>query len=177
MSTEISLPIKILGLLALVLAGAGAAFMLLARHGSSEQPTAAPTQQSVRAHARSHRPTATRQVPAPTPASRFVSGLPAPLVAALTHRKLVVAVVWAKGDPVAADVLVQARQGARAAHAPLVVLNVAHDRVAAQTATWMKTDVVEPAVLVVERPGTIDVELVGYADKTAIAQAVVDSRR
>lgn len=175
MTTEISLPIKILGLLALVLAGAGAAFLLLARHDSPSKPIAQPTAQSTTAHAPSHHPAATRHVPAP--ASRFVAGLPAPLVAALTHSKLVVAVVWAKGDPVAAEVLAQARQGARLARAPLVVLNVAHDSVAAQTASWMKSDVVEPAVLVVERPGTIDVELVGYADKTAVAQAVVDSRR
>jgi hypothetical protein len=36
--------------------------------------------------------------------------------------------------------------------------------------------VVEPAVLVVTRPGTIAAELDGDADQLAVAQAVVNSR-
>jgi hypothetical protein len=175
MSTELSTPIKIVALAGLLIAAGAAATMLLLRGHSTSKPVAVHvTPTHVRAQAHSHPATARHVTPA---ANSFVPGLPAPLVAALAHGKLVVAVVWAKGDPVAAEVLAQARQGARAAHAPLVVLNVAHDAVAGQTATWMKSDIVEPAVLVVERPGTIAVELAGYADKTAVAQAVVDSRR
>ena len=86
------------------------------------------------------------------------------------------AVVYAKGDPVAAYLLAQARAGAKLARAKLVVLNVASDKVASQTATWMNSKVVSPAVLVVKRPGTIAVELDGYADEMAVAQAVVNSR-
>ena len=40
----------------------------------------------------------------------------------------------------------------------------------------MNSNVVSPAVLVVKRPGTIAVELDGYADEMAVAQAVVNSR-
>jgi hypothetical protein len=174
MSTELSTPIKIVALVGLLIAAGAAATFLLFRGRSTSPPQTVPVVPThVRAPAHAHPATARHVTPA---AARFVSGLPTPLVAPLTHSKVVVAVVWAKGDPVAADLLAQARLGARLARAKLVILDVAGDKVASQTATWMKTNVVEPAVLVVQRPGTIAVELDGYADKMAVAQAVVNSR-
>jgi hypothetical protein len=88
----------------------------------------------------------------------------------------VVAVVYAPGDAVDAEVLAAARQGAASQHAPVVALNIRSDSVAASTATWMK-NLVEPAVLVVRRPGTTVVELDGYTDQASVAQAVADARR
>jgi hypothetical protein len=173
MSFELSSQVKIVALAGVLVALAGAAFLLL-QGGHSTPKTATvpvtPTHHRAQAH-----PAPARH--AATPAVQLTAGLPAPLVRALEHSKLVVAVVWAKGDPVAADTLAQAKAGARSVHAPLVVLNVANDAVAARTATWMNSDIVQPAVLVVRRPGTVAVELAGYADKTSVAQAVVDSRR
>jgi hypothetical protein len=175
MSFELSSHVKI-ALLVAVLVAAGAAAALLLLHGrATSHPTTVPTTPThVRTSTHAHPATVHHATPA---ASRFVAGLPAPLVPALTRSKVVVAVVWMKGDPVASKVLAQARLGAKLAMAKLVVLNVQSDAVAAQTATWMKSDVVEPAVLVVKRPGTIAVELDGYTDQVAVAQAVVDSRR
>ena len=174
MSTELSTPIKIAALVGLFLAAGAAGAMLLLRGHSTSQPQTVPV---TRAHARtpahSHPATARHAAPA---AIRFATGLPTALVGPLTRSKVVVAVVWDKGDPVAADVLAQARAGARLARAKLVILDVASDKVASQTAMWMNSNVTEPAVLVVKRPGTISVELDGYADKMAVAQAVVNSR-
>lgn len=174
MSTELSTPIKIAALVGLLVAAGAAAMLLLTRGHSTSQPQAVTTTPThVRAPARSH-PAATHHVA--NPALRLTAGLPTPLVAPLSRSRVVVAVVWMKGDPVSADVLKQARLGAKLARAPLVVLNVSSDKLAGQTATWMNSNVVEPAVLVVSRPGTIAVELDGYADEMAIAQAVVNSR-
>jgi hypothetical protein len=175
MSFELSQPVKIVAIVALlVAAGAMGLFLLNEERSSSKSPPVQTAPAQVRAPARTHPATARHAAPA---APKLVSGIPAPLAGVLRHSKLVVAVVFAKGDPVAADVLAQARAGARAAHAPLVVLNVAKDGVARQTAGWMNSNIVEPAVLVVERPGTISVELDGYTDQTAVAQAVIDARR
>jgi hypothetical protein len=174
MTTELSTPIKIAALIALLVAAGAAATMLLLRGHSTSQPeTVATTPAHVRTPAHSHPATAQHTAPA---ATRFATGLPTALVAPLTRSKVVVAVVYAKGDPVAAYLLAQARAGAKLARAKLVVLNVASDKVASQTATWMNSNVVSPAVLVVKRPGTIAVELDGYADEMAVAQAVVNSR-
>jgi hypothetical protein len=171
MSIELSTPVKIVALAGLALvAGAAGGFLLLQRHSTSTPVVAPSTQTHARTAVRTH------ATPARPTAPRLVSGLPVPLASALSHSKVVVAVVWAKGDPVAGDMLAQARRGARLARAPLVVLNVAGDKVAGQTAAWMKGKIVEPAVLVVTRPGTVAVELDGYTDQLAVAQAVVNSR-
>jgi hypothetical protein len=174
MSTELSTPIKIVALVALLFAAGAAATMLLLRgHSTSKPQTVATTPTQARTQVHSHPASAHRATPA---APRFATGLPTALVAPLTRSKVVVAVVYAKGDPVASYLLAQARAGASLARAKLVILNVADDKVASQTATWMNSNVVDPAVLVVKRPGTIAVELDGYADKLAVAQAVVNSR-
>jgi hypothetical protein len=174
MSLELSTPVKIIALVALfVVAGAAAMLLLLRGHSTSQPQTVATTPTHVRAPVHTHPGTTHHVTP---PAARFVPGLPTPLVGPLSHSKVVVAVVWAKGDPVAADVLAQAKAGARLARAHLVILNVAGDTVARQTATWMNSNIVEPAVLVVQRPGNIAVELDGYTDKMAVAQAVVNTR-
>jgi hypothetical protein len=171
MSFELSTPVKIAALVGLLLASAAAGlFLLYNGHSPAKTVTPPVTPTHVRTPVHTH-----SAKPAP-PAVKLTAGLPAPLVTALTRSKLVVAVVWAKGDPVADLALKQARAGAKMAHAPLVVLNVANDAVAAKTATWMNSDIVDPAVLVVTRPGTVAVELAGYSDKIAVAQAVVDSR-
>jgi len=171
MSIELSTPVKIVALAGLALVAGAAGALVLMQHHSNTTPVVAPrTQTHVRPAARTH------STPARPTAPQLVAGLPAPLIPALSHSKVVVAVVWAQGDPVAAGVLAEARRGARLARAPFVVLNVAGDKVAAQTAAWMGGRVVEPAVLVVTRPGTIAAELDGDADQLAVAQAVVNSR-
>ena len=171
MTFELSLPIKILALVALVLAGAGAGACSCST-GASSTPSRAAVRQTHRAcsghppaaaRSRTHVPPASARRPRPARAARN-----APCAQQARRRRRL-----RDGRPGRRG---GARAGARgrgAAHARLVVLDVGNDDASpAQTATWMKNDVVEPAVLVVERPGTIVVELDGYADSTMVAQAV-----
>ena len=174
MTFELSTTTKILALVGLLLAAGLAGTLMLEQHRSASPPVVAPPTTPSQTRTPTHRTTpVTKQV---TPAVQLPAGLPAPLRSALAHSRLVVAVVHAPGDAVDAEVYAQAVQGARAEHAPVVSLNIRSDSVAAATATWMK-NVVEPAVLVVERPGTIAVELDGYTDEASVAQAVADARR
>jgi hypothetical protein len=173
MTFELSLQIKILALVGFLLAAGLAGTLVLQRSDSGSQPVVA--LQTTPGHARQpahHR----APVAKPTsPALQLLAGLPAPLRSALVRSRLVVAVLYAPGDAVDAEVLAAARQGAAAQGAPVVGLNVRTDSVAAATATWMR-NLVEPAVLVVRRPGTIVVELDGYTDEASVAQAVADAR-
>jgi hypothetical protein len=174
MSFELSLQIKILALVGLVLAAGLVGTLVLSHDHSGSQPVVAPV--TTPAHVREpahHRAYVVKPV---APTIQLAAGLPAPLRGALAHSRLVVAVVYAPGDAVDAEVLAAARQGAASEHAPLVGLNIHSDSVAATTATWLNK-LVEPAVLVVARPGTIVVELDGYTDEASVAQAVADSRR
>jgi hypothetical protein len=175
MTFELSTMTKLLALVGVLLtAGMVGTFLLLENHRSASPPvvvthTPTPSHTRVPTHPRIH-----ISKPA-TPTVTLSAGLPAPVRSALTHSRLVVAVVYAPGDAVDSEVYAQARQGARAAGAPLVGLNIRTDSVAAATATWMQ-NVIEPAVLVVVRPGRIAVELNGYTDQASVAQAIVDAR-
>jgi hypothetical protein len=174
MTADLSNQLKllILGGLLLVLAAAGTTFFLFERNHSQSAPLTTSVSTVHTQPATHHRASA---VTHPSVAAQLTPGLPAPLRAALVHSKTVVAVVYTPGDPVDAFVLVQALLGAKVEHVKVVVLDVTNDAVAGTTATWMKS-VVDPSVLVVNRPGTIAAELDGFADAAAVAQAVVDAR-
>src|SRR5258707_4170190 len=108
MSFELSLPTKIVALAGLLVAVAAAGILLLYKgHSPSKTTTVPVTPTHVRTPVQSH-PAPKHVAPA---TARFTAGLPTPVATALRHSKLVVAVVWTKGDPVAADVLAQARAG------------------------------------------------------------------
>ena len=172
MTIELSTPIKILilALLALVVGAAG--LFILERSGSTATQNRSVSRPAA-THTAVHHPVAPKHV---APAVHFTPFLPQPLQHALTYSRFVVAVVYAPGNPIDAQVLAQARKGARSVHAKVVALNIHNEQVAASTAAWMKNPV-EPAVFVVSRPGNIVVELDGYADSMTVAQAVVDARR
>lgn len=173
MTFELSTTTKLLALVGLLLAAGGAGTLLLAHNRSTSPPTVALATTPSGTRTTHHSAPVTRHA---APTVHLTVGLPAPLRSALAHSRLVVAVVYAPGDAVDAEVYAQAKQGARAEHAPVVGLNIRSDNIAAATATWMSS-IVEPAVLVVERPGKIVVELDGYTDEASVAQAVVDARR
>jgi hypothetical protein len=168
-----SFPLKIIAIVGTVLAlGAIGTFVLLQERSSSQSVPAARTQ----TRTATRHPAPARVHPKPAlPAVQLDANLPAPLASALQRSPLVVAVLHAPGEAVDAKVLAQARQGAAQQHTHVVVLNVGNDKLAGVTAAWMHT-VVEPATLVVKRPGTIAVELDGYADSMMVAQAIADSR-
>ena len=174
MTFELSTTTKLLALVGLLLAAGLTGTLMLEHHRSASPtviaPATTPSQARTQTH---HRAPVTKHA---TPTVQLTASLPAPLRSALAHSRLIVAVVYAPGDAVDAEVYAQAAQGARAAHAPLVGLNIRTDSIAAATATWMSS-IVEPAVLVVERPGKIVVELDGYTDQASVAQAIIDARR
>ena len=176
MIIELSQTTKILILVALAIVAAGAGLFLLEQGTSgSKSATTAPLSSS-HSHARAPLHAHATPVHQATVASTLASGLPGPLRSALMHSKLVVAVVYTPGDPIDAAVLAQVRAGAKKQHVKVVTLDVRKDAVAAATANLMKQPV-EPAVLVTKRPGTIVVELNGYTDSGAVAQAIADARR
>ena len=187
MTFELSLQIKILALVGLLLAaGAAATLMLAQSHSASEPPLThaltrpAQSQSQSRSHGQSHgqsqsaKPSATHTAPQ-SHAVVLDPGLPGPLAHALERSRTVVAVVYAPGDRADAQVLAEARAGAARTGVGFVALNIRSDAIAGATAVWMH-HVVDPAVVVVGRPGTIAAELDGYADSTMVAQAVVDVR-
>ena len=171
MTFDLSLRIKILALVGLVLAAGAAGTFVLAHNRSGSEPLAIPPTHTTPAQG-AKQPVQAHAQPASTPLD---ANLPAPVRHALGQSKLVVAFVGTPSIAVDAEVLAEAQAGARSAHAGFVTLDVRNDTVAAATAAWMK-DIFEPAVLVVTRPGTIAVELDGYADSSMVAQAVADSR-
>jgi hypothetical protein len=161
----VSTPIKIAGLAGLVCALALAAFALLAAGRHHSEPAAVrPVIHRPHAPARPARPTV-----------QLVAGLPAPLRAPLRSSRTVVAVVYAPGIAADADVVAAAREGARAAGARFVALDVASAGVANALHGWQPT-ASDPAVLVVQRPGRVVAELDGWSDSTMVAELIANAR-
>ena len=163
---SLSRPTKIVALagLALVLAIGGLSTFLLARRSTSRSlPVAL---HRVKPESRARR----------TSLPRLDANLPAPMRAALERSAVVVAVLDAPGIAGDAGAVAEARSGAKAAHVGFAVLNVRDEAVAAALAE-QAPNATDPAVLVVRRPGTVAVELDGFADSETVAQAAVDVRR
>jgi hypothetical protein len=159
---------------ALVLTGLAAVVFLLGR-GPLAGDDAATTSPTPVVH--TPRPT---QKPAAkphaaTPHPRVASGLPARVDHALRYSRVVVVSVGIPGAPVDAVVRKEARVAAKAAHAAFVPLSASNER--AMSALVAKTGVLpDPAVVVVERPGTA-VAIFSVTDAATIAQAVAEARR
>ena len=102
--------------------------------------------------------------------------LPPPLVHALRYHKIVVAVLYAPGVASEAGVVSLARQGAHAAHAGFVALNVRGEKTAEGVALSFP-GAFDPSVLIVNRHGVAVTRLDGVQESAAVAQAVADARR
>ena len=121
--------------------------------------------------------------PAATPVAKpkpavSEGGLPAVLVAALKAEPVVVVALFDGGatiDPMARD---EAAAGARLAGAGFVALDVIRNQKAAE-ALMVELDAVlrAPAVLVFARPGEVMVQLDGFRDRDAVAQAALNAYR
>jgi hypothetical protein len=100
--------------------------------------------------------------------------LPAPLRKALSHSRIVVAVLYAPDVPGDSDAVSEARKGARAAHVGFTMLNVRNEAVARGVARQVQ-GASDPAVLVVRRPGTVALKIDGFVDAAAVAQAAANT--
>jgi hypothetical protein len=176
MSFELSTPIKVValaGLLVALLAGAFVSITML----RGRQHTATGVQVQPQTH--SVRPATTLKFSqAPKNVLRPVlidANLPAPLRHALHSSREVVAVISSPGVPGDLDAVREARAGAAAAHVGFTVLDVTRSPVASALAAWAP-QAVDPTVLIVKRPGSVAVELDGYADKDMVTQAALDAR-
>lgn len=117
--------------------------------------------------------------PTPTPAKPttpakpqvvLLPGLPTQVAHALRYSKVVVVSLYtgsAKGDRPA---VAAAYQGARAAGAGFVAVNVTNDREAGDIASFAGA-VSSPAMLVVKRPGRIMTTMEGSVDTAVVMQA------
>ncbi len=101
--------------------------------------------------------------------------LPAPLRQALSHSRVVVAVLYAPNAPGDAEAVSEARKGAQAAHVGFAMLNVRNEAIARAIAQQVD-GASDPAVLVVRRPGTVALKLDGFVDAAVVAQAAANTR-
>jgi hypothetical protein len=100
--------------------------------------------------------------------------LPGPLRQALSHSRVVVAVLYAPDVPGDSDAVSEARKGAQAAHVGFAVLNVRNEAIARAVARQVQ-GASDPAVLVVRRPGTVALKIDGFVDAAAVAQAAANT--
>jgi len=115
-----------------------------------------------------------------TPA--VIDGMPGSLAIELQTHEVVVVALYAPKSSIDALVLGEARQGAAAAGAGFVALNVTNERIAAPLTSLLTTGASaadrvldDPAVLVFQRPRTLFVRLNGYTDRDTVAQAATNA--
>jgi hypothetical protein len=100
--------------------------------------------------------------------------LPAPLRKALSHSRIVVAVLYAPDVPGDSEAVSEARKGAHDAHVGFTMLNVRNEAIARGVARQIQ-GASDPAVLVVRRPGTVALKIDGFVDAAAVAQAAANT--
>ncbi len=176
MTTTLSPPIRILGIVG-ILAAAAIGLLLFMHSRSSNTSSAAPVTGGT-LHSSTNTPAVHHTVVRPalhpaTPAKpKFIllPGLPIPIAHALRYSKVIVVSLYASGAAGDSAALEQARLGAASAHAGFAVVNVLAERIAKGLDKYVGT-VSSPAVLIVRRPGIIVNRFSGYADKDLVAQA------
>jgi hypothetical protein len=123
-----------------------------------------------------HRAAAVKKLPA------VIDGMPSALALALRSNRVVVVALYAPDSSVDAMARDEARQGAAAAGAGFVALDVSNERVAAPLtslltggATAADRVLDDPAVLVFQAPRTLFVRLSGWNDRDTVAQAATNA--
>jgi hypothetical protein len=120
------------------------------------------------------KPTKAKHVHPAAPKLKLDPTLPAPLRQALSHSRIVVAVLYAPDVPGDSDAVSEARKGAKAAHVGFTALNVRNETIARAVARQVQ-GASDPAVLVVRRPGTVALKIDGFVDAAAVAQAAANT--
>jgi hypothetical protein len=180
MSVTLSPPIRIFAFVGVLAAVGLAAFLFLAGRSAGEGDTTATPRTTTPART-TPAPTTpaapvTRTSPRPTRAAVVPpSGFPVPVDRALRKSRVAIVVVYTPRASVDSVVRAEARAAARTAGTPLVQISALSERLVQPLVA--KTGVLpNPAVLVVERPGTVAATL-GVTDRETIAQAVAQARR
>lgn len=173
----LSTPVKIVVLAALALAvGLGGLMLVIGNRSSAATP---PAPAPAAAHAQ---PVAVHHAPARPVVSHkrrpkvvLLPGMPRAIALPLLHHEAVVVAVYNSHTPGDRAAAVAARSGAHIAHAGFVAADVSHAGVANAIAVWSNSPM-NPAVLVVRRPGRIVFSVAGPSDPDAVAQAVTSAR-
>jgi hypothetical protein len=123
-----------------------------------------------------HKAAAVKKLPA------VIDGMPSALALALRSNSVVVVALYAPDSSVDSMARDEARQGAAAAGAGFVALDVSNERVAAPLtslltggATAADRVLDDPAVLVFQAPRTLFVRLSGWNDRDTVAQAATNA--
>jgi hypothetical protein len=171
---SLSSPVRIVALVGLlvILAGGGLAALEMHRQHTAAPPTVKPV---VTAPATTPSAPVTHSA-TPTPAPLHLDpSLPPPVREALEHSRRAVVLVYSRSSATDAALRAEVAEGAREAGVPFVPLDVDSNAVAAAVFGWTST-AADPETLIVHRPGTITMKLLGMTDSTPVAQAAVSSR-
>ena len=169
MTTTLSPPIRILGIVG-ILAAAALALVLFTQHRSTHSSSPALPNVASTNHTTPVSTVKPSHKPLTTPKIVLLAGLPAPVAHALRYSKIVVVSLYSAGVASDGAALQQARQGAASAHAGFAAVNVLNERIAKGLDKFAGT-AATPTVLVVKRPGKIVNRFDGYADNELVAQA------
>lgn len=196
MTLELTPRARLLLVVALVLALAGAAMMAYTRlhkaddsssvsvqpapHASKPQPvaprSASPKAAAPKQRAATHpavKPKATPRPKATAPAPSPVDQLPAAVRRALAADRIVVVALYDPKAKIDGTALREARAGARLAGSSFVPIDVRKKAVDSLNAKYGVVQ--DPALLVLRPPGDLVVRIDGFADRDTVAQAAVDA--
>jgi hypothetical protein len=176
----VSQPVRIVALVGLLVALAGGGmFALRMRHHTAATPVvvkpvvSAPV--TTPAAPVTHPAT---PAPAPVPARPVLQldpNLPPPVRDALEHSRRAVVFVYSRSSATDLTLRDQVAAGAQQAGVRFVPLDVDSNSVAAAVFGWTSA-AADPETLIVRRPGTITLKLLGMTDSTPVAEAVASSR-
>jgi hypothetical protein len=186
---NVSAPIKIFALVALLAALVLGGGMMLLAPGETEveaEPVLVPSTRQAEslatppvAKAAAKSKPEPKPVVTPKPAPAVApNGLPTTIARALRSHDVVVVSLWSGGGTIDGLAREEAAAGARAARAGFVPLNVIASGRAAEALTLEVGSVLRaPAVLLFTRPDTLAYKLDGFRDRDAVAQAVFNALR
>jgi len=174
----------LLVLLLLVVAAAGAALIVLERSRHSGDSSSSSAKPTVAAHGA--RPTAAHRAaarpkahpkphPKPKPKAASLSdGLPAPIRRALAADNVVVVALYDPRAKIDGTAMREARAGAEKAGSSFVRVDV-RDNAVVNTLNARYGVLQDPAVLVLQPPGSLVVRIDGFADRETVAQAALNA--
>jgi hypothetical protein len=176
---------RVLLIVALVLAVAGAGLTAYTRVHKSNDSTVSSSASPTKHHRASPKPVATpnravhpklkpKATPKPKPAAVAPSDqLPAAIRRALANQNVVVVALYDPKVKIDGTALREAKAGAQLAGSSFVPINVRTNGIDALNARYGVIQ--DPALLVLRPPGDLVVRIDGFADRDTVAQAAVDA--
>jgi hypothetical protein len=178
--SQISPPVRIFALVAVLAAAGGMLFMLTSGGAPSAAPAPvapAATAKPAPAKAAPTKAAKPTRTPAATPVKNPPlppTGLPVQIDAALRAHEIVVVSLYVPDARVDQLATAEARAGASLGGAGFVALNVLDEKIAKPLLEKLGT-LEDPSLLVVKRPGEVALRLSGFVDRDTVAQAAANA--